>query len=179
MAKNPERETIVNFTEAEDLAQIYTCNRKWINRLEKMGFEATEEDKTGGKTFEIPKSAIALPVIRKTRKLTKAQKEEVAKRFRLAREAKDEAKPKPKTKKVKKAAPVVVEDDEEEEEEEEEETPKKVKKVKKVKKAKPEPEEDDEEEEEEGNGENGEEPEDEEEVVVVQPKKRVKKTAKK
>ncbi len=168
MAKNPERETIINFTEAEDMAQIYTCNRKWINRLEKMGFEATEEDKTGGKTFEIPKTAIALPVIRKTRKLTKKQKEEVSERFRLAREAKA-----PKKKAPKKAKAVVEEPEEEEEEEEEEEAPKAKPKKKAAKKTpKPEPEE---EEEEEENGED----EDEEEVVVVKPKARVKKTAKK
>ena len=108
MANGEERETIVNFNEAENTASIYTNNRRWKNRLAKMGYEPTEDDGEGGLTFEVPKSVIQLPVARKSREYTDEEREAIAERLAKARTDRDKkrkgkkgkgtAKPKPKAK---------------------------------------------------------------------------------
>lgn len=60
-----EKETIINFNDAEDTACIYTCNRRWMRQLEKYGFKATREHIDKGrvyaKEFEVPKELIRVP----------------------------------------------------------------------------------------------------------------------
>ncbi|MFQ5925608.1 MAG: hypothetical protein ACE5IE_06400 [Dehalococcoidia bacterium] len=60
-----ERETIIAFNEDEDIAYIYTCNRRWMRQLEKYGFKASREHADKGqvyaKEFEVPKELIRMP----------------------------------------------------------------------------------------------------------------------
>ena len=129
MAKNVERETIVNFLETEDTMQVYTCNRKWKNKLKALGFEPSETDKIGGELYELPRNYLQL---RKPREMTDEMREAGAERLRASREERGvgeyrsaAAKKKSKKKAVKKSKPKPppveeVEDEDEDEDEEEE-----------------------------------------------------------
>lgn len=126
MAANEDRETIVNFLEAEDTMSIYTCNRKWKNKLHLMGFEPDELDKIGGELYEdLPRNLLQL---RKPREMSDEQKEEARERLAAAREAAGIGEFRPakakKTKKAKKTAkkakPAPVEEDEDEDDLEDE-----------------------------------------------------------
>ena len=61
---NYEQETIINFNEAEDTADVFTYNERWIRHLEGLGF-----------TAYIPKHMIHLP-----RKKVELSPEEKARR---------------------------------------------------------------------------------------------------
>ena len=120
MAVNEERETIVNFMESEDTMQIYTCNRKWKNKLKAMGFEPDETDKIGGELYEeVPRNFLQL---RKPRTLSEEDKEAARERLAAARKAAGIGEFRPKAKKAKKGkkAPKVEEPEEDEDDEEEE-----------------------------------------------------------
>lgn len=59
---NQERETIIVFNEADDSAIVDTCNRAWINKLDKLVSCNSKivEDRTDefGKRYIMPKSWI-------------------------------------------------------------------------------------------------------------------------
>jgi hypothetical protein len=57
-----EKETIINFNEAEDTAHIFTYNRPLQRHLEnKLGFKPVKDNGFGGKEYEIPKDWIPMP----------------------------------------------------------------------------------------------------------------------
>jgi hypothetical protein len=71
MLTNYERETIINFNEAESTAYIFTYNKKWQTHLEsKMGLKPTMKNSSGGREYELNKARIPLP--RLPRKLSDA-----------------------------------------------------------------------------------------------------------
>ncbi len=73
-----EKETIILFNEAEDLAEIYTHNKGWQKHLDgKLGLKPTATNSHGGKTYEIDKRRIKPP--RAPRKLTTEAKTKLAK----------------------------------------------------------------------------------------------------
>ena len=79
-----EQETIINFNEEEQIADVYTHNKALINQLEKLRQKSTEislvrEDKYS-KTYTIPKKWVKIrtPLI--------LSEEERAKRAEIARE---------------------------------------------------------------------------------------------
>ena len=56
------QETVINVihSPAEDrMAHIWTCNRRWVTRLKKLGFEPTKSQ-NGGHWFQLPVKAIWL-----------------------------------------------------------------------------------------------------------------------
>ena len=59
-----ERETIILYTEADDCAEVYTNNKKMINRLAKLYAERPEEVEkireadTGAVTYTVPRDWI-------------------------------------------------------------------------------------------------------------------------
>jgi len=59
---NYERETIINFNEAEDTAYIFTYNKSWQRHLEQtLGLKPTNKNGFGGKDYELPKKWVKLP----------------------------------------------------------------------------------------------------------------------
>jgi len=79
---NYEKETIINFNKAEDVAYIFTYEKTWQQHLEKrLGLKPTMENGFGGKEYEIDKKRIRPPrapvrLSDKTRaKLTKRMKD--------------------------------------------------------------------------------------------------------
>ena len=84
---NYERETIINFNEAEPTAYIFTYNKAWQRHLEKeLGLKPVSKNGSGGRDYEIPKKLLPKP--RKPRspsKLTPEQRKEVADRLQKAR----------------------------------------------------------------------------------------------
>jgi hypothetical protein len=61
-----EKETIINFNEAEDVAYIFTYNRSWQRHLEnKLELKPVKDNGFGGKEYEIPKDRIPMPRAKK------------------------------------------------------------------------------------------------------------------
>jgi len=59
--KNYERETVINFNKAEDIAYIFTYEKTWQKHIEKkLGIQPTNDNGFGGKSYEVPKSWIKL-----------------------------------------------------------------------------------------------------------------------
>ena len=57
-----ERETIINYNEAESVAYIYTHNRALISHLEKkLGLKPTAKNSHGGKDYELTKKWLRKP----------------------------------------------------------------------------------------------------------------------
>lgn len=74
---NYERETIINFNEAEDMASIYTHSRKWMRYIEnELGIKPTRHFGPA-REYEIPKKWLRLP--QKPRAASPAQKAHLAK----------------------------------------------------------------------------------------------------
>ena len=62
-----ERETIINFNEAEEIAYIFTYNKSWQRHLEsKLSLKPTMDNRYGGKEYEISKKRIRPPRAPKT-----------------------------------------------------------------------------------------------------------------
>ena len=59
-----ERETIINFNEDEEFAEIYTASPVVIRRLIKRGYTPENNEITIGKSFKVPKVDIKLPLNR-------------------------------------------------------------------------------------------------------------------
>ncbi len=57
-----EKETIINFNEAEPIAYIFTYNKTWQRHLEgKLGLKPTLDNGFGGRGYEIDKKRIKPP----------------------------------------------------------------------------------------------------------------------
>ena len=66
---NYEKETIINFNKAEDIAHIFTYEKTWQQHLEKkLGLKPLYDNSFGGREYEIDKKRIRLP--RAPRKLS-------------------------------------------------------------------------------------------------------------
>jgi hypothetical protein len=76
-----ERETIVNFNEAEPYASIWTASEPMYRKLLKLGYEPIEGSDRSA-TFEVPKRLVA---IRKPRKISEASRAKLAEKARLLR----------------------------------------------------------------------------------------------
>lgn len=76
-----ERETIINFNEAEDTAHIFTYNRAWQRHLEgKLGLKPVMDNGYGGKEYEVSKKRIRPPMA--PRKLSAEAKAKAVERLR-------------------------------------------------------------------------------------------------
>jgi len=59
---NYEKETIITFNKAEDIAYIFTYDKTWQKHLEKkLGLKPTMDNGFGGKEYEIEKRRIRPP----------------------------------------------------------------------------------------------------------------------
>lgn len=59
---NFERETIINFNEAEKVAFIFTYNKSWQAHLEKvLKIKPLSSNGYGGREYQLPKKFIKLP----------------------------------------------------------------------------------------------------------------------
>ena len=84
-----ERETIVNFNQAEDIAYVYTCDPKWWRHFERLDVEPTLVHKDSGHSvyacdYEVPKKWVKPPKPPKKMKLTDEQRKAIAQRLRPA-----------------------------------------------------------------------------------------------
>ncbi len=75
-----ERETIVNFNEGSDEADIFTYRRDWQRKLESMGFRPNLVNDHGGKGYPVPKSLVDKPP-RKPKRLSDVQKQNLHQRL--------------------------------------------------------------------------------------------------
>ena len=78
---NYERETIINFNEAEKMASIYTCNKALIRKLngfckKRPDLYRLDEVDLPSKTYIFPKKLVS---VRCPKRLTEAQKEQFRK----------------------------------------------------------------------------------------------------
>jgi len=82
-----ERETIINFNEDEEMANIFTYNRRWQEHLEKkLGLKPIMDNGSGGKEYEIDKRRIKPP--RAQRNLSPDDKAKIANRLARSRSSK-------------------------------------------------------------------------------------------
>lgn len=83
-----ERETIILYTEADDRAEVYTHNKKMINRLAKLCAERPDEVEkireadTGAVTYTVPRDWVK--IIPK-RRLSEEQRAAITDRFAAMR----------------------------------------------------------------------------------------------
>jgi len=69
-----EKETIINFNQAERTAYVFTYDRAIQEHMEKkLGLKPTSKNSQGGRSYELPKKQIPLP--RKPKKMSKASLE--------------------------------------------------------------------------------------------------------
>jgi hypothetical protein len=63
-----ERETIINYNERDSMAQIYTCSKRWMNKLDKLCSKSTsivvENQDEYSKTYLVPKKYIKIQIPR-------------------------------------------------------------------------------------------------------------------
>jgi hypothetical protein len=78
-----ERETIINFNEADPYASIWTASEPMYRKLLKLGYEPIEGSDRSA-TFEVPKRLVS---VRKPRKITPAHRTRLADKARLLRSA--------------------------------------------------------------------------------------------
>ena len=72
---NWERETIINFCDGEDEADVYTFNERWQHRIEnKLHIQPYENHESGAKSYRIPKKAVQLPRGKSDRIMTEEQR---------------------------------------------------------------------------------------------------------
>jgi len=82
-----ERETIINFNQAEDKAYIYTCDPKWCRHFQRIGVKPSKVHKgsTGAvyaRDYEVPKKWVKSPKPPKRLKLSDEQRKAIAQRLR-------------------------------------------------------------------------------------------------
>lgn len=82
-----ERETIVNFNQAEDTAYIYTCDPKWWRHFDRLGIKPIQVQKgaTGAvyaRDYEVSKKWVKPPKPPKRLSLTDEQRKAIAQRLR-------------------------------------------------------------------------------------------------
>ena len=87
-----EQETIISFNKAEDIAHIFTYEKKWQKHLEaKLGLKPVMDNGFGGKEYEIEKKRIRPPrapvrlSVEARAKLTKRMKDMPQKRALLSK----------------------------------------------------------------------------------------------
>ena len=81
---NYERETIINFNRAEDIAYIFTYEKSWQKHLERrLGLKPTMDNGFGGKEYQVPKNMIKPP--RAPRKLSDSAKRRLTEQLRRNR----------------------------------------------------------------------------------------------
>lgn len=106
--EKPVRQTIVIIPEDEELAEVSTFNRRWINRMDRLTDEgkAQEVEATidGAREWQFDKSLIKLPFARNPREWTADQRQEARERLAAVREAVKASKAPVKKGKVSKAA---------------------------------------------------------------------------
>ena len=73
-----ERETIINFNEAESIVNVFTYNPKWQRRVKEMGIKPIRTEGLA-REYEFPKKWLRLPV--KPREFTPAERQAARKRF--------------------------------------------------------------------------------------------------
>lgn len=79
-----ERETIINFNQAETMAEIFTYERGWQKHLERvLHLKPTMDNGMGGRAYLIPKDRIPLP--RAKRVLSAEQRTAMVDRLAKAR----------------------------------------------------------------------------------------------
>ena len=82
---NYERETIINFNEAEKTASVYTCNRRMIAKLNGLSekfpeqFALRREFSDGAKEYTVPKKYVSIKAPRP--KMSDDEKAELVKRL--------------------------------------------------------------------------------------------------
>jgi hypothetical protein len=85
----PERETIINFNDGEDIAYIYTAQRKIITKLKKNPSATLKEEGvfegTAWARFTIPANLISFRVARPKRELSQEQRAEIGERLKRNR----------------------------------------------------------------------------------------------
>ena len=75
-----EKETIINFNKAEDIAFIFTYEKTWQKHLEgKLGLKPVMDNGFGGKEYQIDKKRIPMP--RAPRKLSDSAKNKLVERL--------------------------------------------------------------------------------------------------
>lgn len=85
----PERETVVNSNDADELASIYTAQRRVINRLKRnpaaVLVEEGEHEGSPWARFTLPARLVSFRAPRAKRELSAEQREALAERLRAAR----------------------------------------------------------------------------------------------
>ena len=76
--RREEKETTINFNEAEPMVNVFTYNPKWQQRLKEMGIKPIRTEGQA-REYEFPKKWLRMPV--KPRQWTQAQREAAAKRL--------------------------------------------------------------------------------------------------
>ena len=81
-----EKETIINFNEAEGYAEVYTYNKKLQNKLDSLceefdDFSLQNQCQTGAKTYHIPKTRVSISRPRKPKVMTEQEKKELVERL--------------------------------------------------------------------------------------------------
>ena len=76
-----ERETIINFNEAEPYASIWTASEPMFRKLLKLGYEPIEGSDRSA-TFEVPKRLVS---VRKPRRISETHRATLAETARLLR----------------------------------------------------------------------------------------------
>ena len=83
-----EKETQVNFNEAEPTAHIYTCSRAWITHLKKLGLVPESEDTSQPYAeFALPKAWVRKPS--RPKNLSAARRQQLSEMAGKMRENKD------------------------------------------------------------------------------------------
>jgi hypothetical protein len=79
-----EKETLINFNEAEPMVNLFTYNQRWQRRLATIGIKPIRTEGQA-KEYEFPKKWLRLPV--RPRQLTPAEQERRRKSLKLAQAA--------------------------------------------------------------------------------------------
>lgn len=88
-----ERETIINFNELDSKANIYTCNKPMIKKLDALcnrfpkHFKLLRSDEFS-KTYEVGKKFVKINAPGKKRNLTEEEREELRTRMKSIRQSK-------------------------------------------------------------------------------------------
>jgi len=81
-----EKETIINWTDADDFAVVYSCHRRIWTRLEKLGIKPVRVSKSrngrvDGKEYHVPKKWIKISRPRRMSEEQKLRSKELMKRL--------------------------------------------------------------------------------------------------
>ncbi|MBI3001324.1 MAG: hypothetical protein HYY46_23165 [Deltaproteobacteria bacterium] len=69
-----ERETVINFNEAEPMASVWTASEIVYRKLRKLGYMPSEDEGRHA-VFTVPKSVVKVLKLRAKREMTQAQRE--------------------------------------------------------------------------------------------------------